>query len=61
MTRPARLVRRGLVFLIGRAVHAFAYVADPTKRSTGFMLSFLPSLRKYRGRSQAEIAHCTDN
>ena len=34
----------GVVFLIGRAVYAFAYVADPTKRSTGFILSFLPSL-----------------
>ena len=34
----------GVVFLIGRAVYAFAYVADPTKRSTGFILSFVPSL-----------------
>ncbi len=34
----------GLVFLVGRAMYAFAYVEDPTKRSTGFMLTFVPSL-----------------
>lgn len=34
----------GVVFLIGRAMYAFAYVEDPAKRSTGFILSFVPSL-----------------
>ena len=34
----------GVVFLVGRAMYAFAYVEDRAKRSTGFMLTFLPSL-----------------
>ena len=34
----------GVVFLVGRAMYAFAYVEDPAKRSTGFMLTFVPSL-----------------
>lgn len=34
----------GVLFLIGRAMYAFAYVEDPSKRSTGFMLTFVPSL-----------------
>jgi len=33
----------GLVFLVGRALYAFAYVEDPAKRPTGFMLSFVPT------------------
>jgi len=33
----------GVVFLIGRAMYAFAYVEDPTKRSTGFALTFVPN------------------
>ena len=34
----------GVVFLVGRALYAFAYLADPAKRSTGFMLTFVPSV-----------------
>lgn len=34
----------GVLFLIGRAMYAFAYVEDPSKRSTGFVLTFVPSL-----------------
>jgi len=33
----------GVVFLVGRAIYAFAYVDDPEKRSTGFMLTFVPT------------------
>ncbi|TFG98693.1 MAG: MAPEG family protein [Myxococcales bacterium] len=33
----------GVVFLVGRALYAFAYVEDPAKRSTGFMLTFVPT------------------
>ena len=33
----------GVVFLVGRASYAFAYVEDPAKRSTGFMLTFVPN------------------
>lgn len=32
----------GLVFLLGRSIYFFAYVADPAKRSAGFGLSFMP-------------------
>jgi glutathione S-transferase len=32
----------GVVYLIGRFVYSFGYVADPAKRSAGFGLSFLP-------------------
>ena len=34
----------GVVFLVGRAMYAFAYVEDPAKRTTGFALTFVPSL-----------------
>ncbi|MDP2322985.1 MAG: MAPEG family protein [Gammaproteobacteria bacterium] len=34
----------GIVFIIGRVLYLNAYVADPSKRSAGFGLSFLPTL-----------------
>ena len=34
----------GVVFIIGRVVYLNGYVADPSKRSAGFGLSFLPNL-----------------
>ncbi len=34
----------GAVYLVGRFLFASSYVADPAKRSLGFMLSFLPTL-----------------
>ncbi|MDH3372864.1 MAG: MAPEG family protein [Gammaproteobacteria bacterium] len=33
----------GVVYLVGRFVYRAAYIKDPAGRSTGFMLSFLPS------------------
>ncbi|MDR0779951.1 MAG: MAPEG family protein [Pseudomonadales bacterium] len=33
----------GVIWLLGRALYARAYVADPAKRGTGFMLTFMPS------------------
>jgi len=33
----------GVIFLIGRALYARAYVRDPAARSMGFLLTFLPS------------------
>ena len=33
----------GLVFVVGRVVYATGYQADPKKRGTGMMLSFIPS------------------
>ncbi len=34
----------GLVYLAGREIYAASYVKDPAKRSTGFGLSFLPTV-----------------
>ena len=34
----------GAVYLVGRFLFASSYVADPAKRSLGFMLSFLPTV-----------------
>jgi uncharacterized MAPEG superfamily protein len=34
----------GLLFVIGRAIYARSYVADPGSRSLGFSLSFLPNV-----------------
>jgi len=31
----------GTLFIIGRAIYAITYVADPAKRSAGFILGFL--------------------
>ena len=33
----------GVIFLIGRAVYARAYVRDPAGRAIGFLLTFFPS------------------
>lgn len=32
----------GVVYLIGRFMYAVGYVKDPSKRSTGFLVSFVP-------------------
>lgn len=34
----------GLVFVVGRAVYARSYLADPEGRSLGFALSFIPTV-----------------
>lgn len=39
---PPWAVGLGVVYLIGRFVYSFGYVADPAKRNVGFGLSFLP-------------------
>lgn len=33
----------GVIYLIGRAIYAKAYVRDPAQRSLGFLLTFAPS------------------
>ena len=32
----------GAIFILGRAVYSIGYVADPAKRSVGFVLSYVP-------------------
>ncbi len=34
----------GSVYLIGRVLYFYAYIADPSKRAPGFMLSLVPIL-----------------
>ncbi len=34
----------GLVFVLGRALYAHAYVTDPARRGPGFLLSIVPNL-----------------
>ncbi len=34
----------GLVFVVGRALYAIGYVAEPSKRGTGFALGFLANV-----------------
>ena len=34
----------GVVYLVGRMLYRQAYVADPTKRGLGFLLTFLPTV-----------------
>jgi glutathione S-transferase len=34
----------GLVFIVGRAIYARSYVADPASRSLGFGLTFIPNV-----------------
>ena len=33
----------GIIYLIGREVYAASYVKEPSKRSAGFGMSFLPT------------------
>ena len=39
---PAWMATAGAVYLIGRMVYWHAYVADPSRRGLGFLLSLLP-------------------
>jgi glutathione S-transferase len=39
----------GVVFIVGRALYARAYVRDPTSRSLGFGVTFLPMLAMLLG------------
>jgi uncharacterized MAPEG superfamily protein len=41
---PIIVAALGLVYLIGRLIYWRAYVNNPAKRSTGFMLSILPTI-----------------
>jgi glutathione S-transferase len=39
----------GLIWVVGRAVYAVAYVNDPTKRGPGFMITMLAQLALWIG------------
>jgi uncharacterized MAPEG superfamily protein len=45
----------GLVFIVGRAVYARSYLADPETRSLGFALSFIPTVLLLLGALLAVI------
>lgn len=45
----------GLVFVVGRALYARSYVADPESRSLGFALSIVPTLMLLAGALLAVI------
>jgi glutathione S-transferase len=45
----------GLVFIVGRAIYARSYVADPESRSLGFALSFIPNVLLLLGALLAVI------
>ncbi|CAG0911951.1 unnamed protein product, partial [Cyprideis torosa] len=34
----------GVVYLVGRLVYRQAYIANPSKRAVGFMLTFIPTV-----------------
>lgn len=44
MVNPVWGTGLGVVYLIGRFIYRASYVKDPAGRSTGFALSFLPSV-----------------
>ncbi len=39
--KPLYAAAAGLVFIIGRFIYKSAYVADPSRRSTGFTIGFI--------------------
>ena len=39
----------GLIWVIGRAVYAAGYIAEPTKRGTGMMISFIAQIGLFVG------------
>jgi glutathione S-transferase len=39
----------GLIWVIGRAVYAAGYIAEPTKRGTGMMISFIAQIGLFMG------------
>jgi uncharacterized membrane protein YecN with MAPEG domain len=41
---PLAAAGLGVVFILGRALYFRGYIADPGKRSTGFILTFVPNV-----------------
>ena len=41
---PLYVAALGVVYLVGRTLYSHAYVADPAKRTLGFMLTFFPTV-----------------
>lgn len=40
---PTYAAGLGVLFLIGRIIYFVSYIADPSKRGTGFIIGFLPT------------------
>ncbi len=47
----------GVIYLTGRFLYLRGYVADPKKRSTGFALSFLPTVILLLGGLGGAVVH----
>lgn len=41
---PRYVAILGAIYLVGRVLYGIAYVSDPQKRGTGFMLSMVPTV-----------------
>lgn len=44
MVEPLWAAGLGVIYLVGRTIYRFSYVKDPSSRSLGFMLSYVPTL-----------------
>lgn len=55
LVRPDIAAAIGAVYLVGRVIYLRAYVADPSKRGLGFMVSILPVLVLLLGSGVAAV------
>jgi glutathione S-transferase len=55
LVRPDIAAAIGAIYLIGRIIYLRAYVADPSKRGLGFMVSMLPVLVLLLGSGVAAV------
>ena len=55
LVRPDIAAAIGAVYLVGRIIYLRAYVADPSKRGLGFMVSILPVLVLLLGSGVAAV------
>tara|TARA_R110001592_G_scaffold104565_2_gene294157 strand:+ start:2194 stop:2577 length:384 start_codon:yes stop_codon:yes gene_type:complete len=55
LVRPDIAAAIGAIYLVGRVIYLRAYVADPSKRGLGFMVSMLPVLVLLLGSGVAAV------